>query len=34
MLIEQFNLTAALLQQTCVYLVIAFLMSRTRLFIP
>ncbi|PKU24934.1 sensor histidine kinase [Telmatospirillum siberiense] len=34
MLISQFNLTVALLQQTCVYLVIAFLMSRTPLFIP
>jgi two-component system LytT family sensor kinase len=34
LLINQFNLTAALLQQTCVYLVIAFLMSRTPLFIP
>jgi two-component system LytT family sensor kinase len=34
MLINQFNLTVALLQQTCVYLVIAFLMSRTPLFVP
>jgi two-component system LytT family sensor kinase len=34
MLIDQFNLTVALLQQTCVYLVIAYLMSRTPLFIP
>jgi len=33
-LINQFNLTVALLQQTCVYLVIAFLLSRTPLFIP
>ncbi|MDR3440691.1 sensor histidine kinase [Telmatospirillum sp.] len=34
MLIDQFNLSVALLQQTCVYLVIAYLMSRTPLFIP
>jgi two-component system LytT family sensor kinase len=33
-LLNQFGLTVALLQQTCVYLVIAFLLSRTPLFIP
>lgn len=33
-LIERFAMTVSLLQQTCVYLVIAYLLSRTPLFIP
>jgi two-component system LytT family sensor kinase len=33
-LIERLTMTLSLLQQTCVYLVIAYLLSRTPLFIP
>lgn len=34
MIIDSIELTLTLLQQTCVYLVIAYLLSRTRIFIP
>ena len=34
MLFDSIELTLTLLQQTCVYLVIAYLLSRTRIFIP
>ncbi|MTJ83783.1 MAG: sensor histidine kinase [Telmatospirillum sp.] len=34
MMVGSLNLTISLLEQTCVYLVIAHLLSRTRLFIP
>lgn len=34
LLIERLTMTLSLLQQTCVYLVIAYLLSRTPLFIP
>jgi len=34
MILDSIELTLTLLQQTCVYLVIAYLLSRTRIFIP
>ncbi|MRD72759.1 sensor histidine kinase [Rhodocyclus tenuis] len=34
MFLDSLSLTLTLLQQTCVYLVIAYLLSRTRIFIP
>ena len=34
MIFDSIELTLTLLQQTCVYLVIAYLLSRTRIFIP
>ncbi len=34
MIFDSLHLTLTLLQQTCVYLIIAYLLSRTRLFIP